>query len=209
METQYELSEVVGFDVSRETFEDLTVFHDTLLVWSKTHNLVGPKEHSHIWSRHIADSLQIWPDISGSKSVVDIGSGAGFPGLVLGCISKHIGGPEFTLVEPSSKRASFLRTVSRQLKLPIQVENDRIENVSRETFDVVTSRAVADISKLLEYSVRWLENGAKAVFLKGQTHKEELTESERLWHFKSTLRPSRTDSFGAIVTLSEVRSRNV
>ena len=80
-----ELSDELGFDVSRETYERLTVYHDLLIVWSRTHNLIGPKEYSYIWERHILDCLQLWPHVRSGKSILDIGSGAGLPGLVLAC----------------------------------------------------------------------------------------------------------------------------
>jgi 16S rRNA (guanine527-N7)-methyltransferase len=203
-----EISEALGFDVSRETYERLSQFHDLLLLWSKTHNLIGPKERDHIWERHILDCLQIWPLVRDAKSLIDIGSGAGLPGLVIACLAAEGDAPECILVEANTKRCAFLRHVSQRLGLPVTVVNDRIENVSRETVDVITARAVADLPKLMEMSARWLENGAKAVFLKGETHKEELTATRRCWNFKLDLTPSKSDSFGAVLSLSEVRTHN-
>lgn len=206
--TRDDIRDVLGFDVSRETYDRLATYHDLLLKWSKTHNLIGPKEHEHIWDRHILDSLQIWPLVSDAKNLIDIGTGAGLPGLVIACFAAERGSPECLLVEANTKRCAFLRHVSHTLGLPVTVVNDRIENVSRETVDVITARAVADLPKLMEMSARWLENGAKAVFLKGETHQKELTETRRYWNFKLDLTPSKSDSFGAVLSLSEVCTRN-
>lgn len=207
--TRDDLSEVLGFDVSRETYQRLSTYHDLLLQWSKTHNLIGPKEQDHIWDRHILDSLQIWPFVSDAETLLDIGSGAGFPGLVIACMAADQSGPKCLLVEANAKRCAFLRHVSNSLTLNVEVLNQRIEDVSRETVGVVTARAVADLSKLVTMSANWLENGAKAVFLKGQTHEEELTETRRYWNFKVDLTPSKSDSFGAVLCLSEVGTRDV
>lgn len=207
--TRDDLSEALGFDVSRETYQRLAGYHDLLVQWSKTHNLIGPKEREHIWDRHFLDSLQIWPLVSNEETLLDIGSGAGFPGLVIACMAMDQAGPKCILVEANAKRCAFLRHVTNSLGLNVEVLNQRIEDVSRETVDVVTARAVADLSKLVEMSAKWLENGAKAVFLKGQTHDDELTETRRYWNFKVDLTPSKSDSFGAVLCLSEVRTRDV
>ena len=201
-----ELSDRLGFDVSRETFDRLGQYHDLLLSWSKTHNLIGPKEHAFLWDRHIIDSLQIWPLISGAGDVVDIGSGAGLPGLVLACAAVERDDTHLVLVESNSKRCAFLRHVSHSLDLPVTVLNSRIENVSRETPGAITARAVTDLTSLMSYSEKWLLKGTKGVFLKGRTWKDELTEARRYWTFNVDVTPSRSDSQGAVLTLSEVRT---
>ena len=202
-------SDLLEIDVSRETFERLNFYHDTLIKWSKTHNLIGPREREQIWTRHFADCLQLVPMIDPDAKLVDIGSGAGFPGLVIACAQADNFRPAITLVEPNLKRCAFLRHVSHSLSLNVEVMNDRIENVSRETFDVVTSRAVSSLTKLLEMGAPWLENGAKALFLKGHNAEEELTEARHYWNFKVQMKPSRSDSHGVVLSLSEVRIRDV
>ncbi len=203
-----ELADEVGFDVSRETFERLGFYHDALVTWSKTHNLIGPKERAQIWPRHFVDCYQLVEQIDAKSQIVDIGSGAGFPGLVMACAKSSEFNPSFTLVEPNAKRCAFLRHVSHKLGLNVTFVNDKIENVSRETFDVVTSRAVANLTTLLEMGEPWLKNGAKALFLKGQTAEEELTEARRYWNFNVQMTPSRSDSNGVVLSLSEVRTRH-
>ena len=199
------LSEIVGFDVSRETYDRLTEYHDLLVLWSKTHNLIGPKEVSELWERHIADSLQLWPFVQNAKTVLDIGSGAGLPGLVLSCCAGSEQKIEFILVESNAKRCAFLRHVGRELSLPIAVMNTRMESVSRETIDVITARAVTDLSGLISYSEKWLEKSTTGVFLKGRNWKSELTAAQHCWNLKSDTTPSRTDSEGVILRVSEVQ----
>lgn len=202
--TYEQFQDQAGFDVSRETFEKLRQYHELLLLWSKTHNLIGPKEREELWSRHFLDCIQIWPIVSSGKTILDIGSGAGLPGIVLACCAdpaRH----EIVLVESLSKRCAFLRTVIRELKLPAIVENTRIEDVSRETIDFITARAVTDLTGLIEYSERWTKNTGVGVFLKGKSWKSELTEAQSYWNFNSDNTPSLSDSEGVILTVSEVR----
>ncbi|MAK59688.1 MAG: 16S rRNA (guanine(527)-N(7))-methyltransferase RsmG [Ponticaulis sp.] len=198
-----ELVDALRMDVSRETFERLTRYHDLLLKWSKTHNLIGPRERDEVWRRHILDSLSVWPHVASGSVIMDIGSGAGLPGLVLACQSDA--DKEFVLVESNAKRCAFLRLVARELDLPVTVENDRVENVSRETLSHITARAVADLSTLIRLSEKWLENSTIGVFLKGRNWKYELTESQRYWIFNMEIVEPESDSDGVILKVSEVR----
>lgn len=197
------LTDVLGFDVSRETFEKLNGYEALLLKWSKTHNLIGPKERDEIWPRHIVDCLGAWPLVQEGKEILDMGSGAGLPGLVLACCAQQ--DQSFILVESNAKRCAFLRHVGRELDLPIEVLNSRVENVSRETITHVTARAVADLTILIKLSEKWLENSAIGVFHKGRNWNSELTESLRYWSFKKELTPSLSDPDGVILRISEVR----
>lgn len=198
-----ELNSETGLNVSRETFTKLQRYHDLLLQWSKTHNLIGPKERDEVWTRHIVDCLGVWPHVSQGQEILDIGSGAGLPGLVLACCASS--DQKIILVESNTKRCAFLRHVGRELDLPIDVMNCRVEDVSRETITHVTARAVADLSKLLQLSEKWLDNSAIGVFQKGRSWESELTESLRYWIFKKELMPSFSDSDGVILKVSEVR----
>tara|TARA_B100000678_G_scaffold291629_1_gene310043 strand:+ start:8775 stop:9389 length:615 start_codon:yes stop_codon:yes gene_type:complete len=201
--TPAQLTDRLDFDVSRETYERLSAYHDLLLTWSKTHNLIGPKERDEIWERHILDCLRVWPLVSSGEDVMDIGSGAGLPGIILAACSE--GGQTFHLVESNAKRCAFLRHVSRELDLPVNVVNDRVESVSRETFSHITARAVADLTLLITLSEKWLEKSAIGVFLKGRNWKTELTEALRYWNFNHKLTPGEKDSGGVILEISEVR----
>lgn len=206
--TRDELNEALGWTVSRETFERLEKYHDLLIEWSKTHNLIGPKEVPYLWDRHILDCLQIWPHVKQAKTVLDIGSGAGLPGIVLACCAAEIRGMHVILVESNGKRCAFLRHVSRRLGLPVEICHERVEDVSRETVDVVTARAVAELSDLMKYSQKWLLKGTRAVFPKGRTWSDELTDAHQYWNFKMQIFPSKSASDGVILSLSEVTANH-
>lgn len=201
--TPEKIQDRVGFDVSRETFEKLERYHDLLLQWSKTHNLIGPKERDEIWSRHILDCLALWPHLPDGAEVLDIGSGAGLPGLIIASCAHP--DQNFVLVESNAKRCAFLRHVSRETNLPVTVICERVENVSRETVTHITARAVADLSLLFTLSEKWLDNSAIGLFLKGRNWKTELTDALRYWNFNHEVLPGLSDSDGVILKVSEVR----
>lgn len=203
------LENLLGFSVSRETFERLTVFEDELLRWSKTHNLIGPNEHSHLWDRHILDSLQCWPLILGDRYRLDFGTGAGFPGLILACADNESRDREWVLVEPNLKRATFLRHISSKLGLNVEVIPERLADVSRETLpSVISARAVSELKRLFAMSHHLMSADTKCVFLKGENVEVELTEAERYWSFNVETHVSRTDSRAKILVLSEIRKND-
>ena len=120
-------------DVSRETLERIATVINVLDRWRTTYNLIGPSERDHLWRRHVLDSVQIWPYRCAETSAwIDLGSGAGFPGLITACMAASTNS-SFTLVESSGKKASFLRAASREADLSVTVKSERIESVSRET----------------------------------------------------------------------------
>lgn len=202
------LENLLGFSVSRETFERLIVFEDELLRWSKTHNLIGPKEHSCLWDRHILDSLQCWPLTGGDRYRLDFGTGAGFPGLILACADKEDKDREWVLVEPNLKRATFLRQISSRLELNAEVVPERLGDVSRETLpSVISARAVSELKNLLDMSHHLIRSDTKCVFLKGENVEVELTEAKRYWSFDAETHVSRTDSRAKILVLSEIRKK--
>lgn len=193
------------FDVSRETMVRLQKIVDLLEVWRARTNLIGPREWPRIWDRHIADSLQLLPYLQDSRIVVDLGSGAGFPGLVVASALPHVG--RVHLVESVGKKCAFLRAAVDLADLPVDVHHARIESVDLPSVDVVTARALAPLSKLLEYSAKWLEKGALGVFLKGENATKELTHARETWNFVCNEQPSRTSDLGRILIVSEVSRR--
>lgn len=198
------------FPVSRETVGDFELYVELLQRWQKIKNLVAPSTLSHIWTRHIIDSAQLLPLLDGAKTIVDFGSGAGFPGMVLAIANKSIPGFQMHLVESNGRKASFLREVARITAAPVTVHAVRIEDfvASRpDRADLITARALAPLSVLLDYGAELLKTGARALFLKGQDVEQELTEATKYWSIQADLIPSLTDSTGQIVSIKTATRR--
>lgn len=169
-------------NVPRGTFLQLEEFKSLLLKWNKKINLISRSDESVIDERHIADSMQLLNYLPENKSVsiLDLGSGAGFPGLILAIFGyQHI-----TLVEADLKKYIFLKEVCSMLGLSCVIENQRIEAMPEDKkYDVITARALASISKLLEYSQNFIHNKSKLLLLKGRNLERELKEAEKDWNF--------------------------
>jgi 16S rRNA (guanine527-N7)-methyltransferase len=188
--------------VSRETEADLDIFIALLLKWQATTNLVAPSTIPDIWTRHVLDSAQLLPLAGNARHIIDLGSGAGFPGIVLALLSKDQGGVEVHLVESNGRKASFLREVIRETRAPAQVHHDRIETFTvrfTKTIDVITARALAPLNELLALSRPLLKRGAVGLFLKGRGAEQELTDSRKSWRIDAELIPSVTDPSARII----------
>lgn len=193
---------LIGEIVSRETWTRLDRFVELLVARQKTLNLVAASTLSQIWTRHIADSLQLLPLRPNARRWIDLGAGAGFPGLIIACALAETSGAHVQLVESRQKKAAFLRDVAIALSLPAIVHARRIEEFAirnRERFDVVTARAVAPLDKLLGYANPLLKTGAVGLFPKGQDVEAELTQAAKSWKLEYELIPSKTDPRGRIV----------
>jgi 16S rRNA (guanine527-N7)-methyltransferase len=191
-----EFSEAV--DVSRETMERLEIYWTLLLKWQKAINLVSIRSMDDGWRRHFLDSGQLLRHIPGNAtSVLDIGSGAGFPGMVLAVM----GAPNVVLVESDERKCLFLREVSRETSTAVTVVNERIEKFPPKTFDVVTSRACAPLDVLLEYARPYLGFDTVCLFPKGRSCDQELTTAQIRWTIRYSLLNSASDSAGKIVRL--------
>lgn len=191
--------------VSRETAERLDRF--VALFWETQHhtNLVGPATVPELWTRHIADSLQLLDLAPEAKIWLDLGSGGGFPGVVLACALAERPGAHVHLVESIAKKATFLHSVGQALALPMTVHHRRIEGFSPDfTAEVVTARALARLTALLGYVAPLLEKGAKALLPKGQDVEAELTEAAKYWNVKAELITSRTNPAGRIVVVHDI-----
>ena len=188
-------------DVSRETIERLYIYEELLLRWQKVKNLVAPSTLPELWSRHFADSLQILPLMPDAVTWVDLGSGAGFPGLVIAIQLVGKPGSSVHLVESDHRKCAFLREVARETGAPAFVHNQRIENIAGkfEKIDAVTARALASMDKLLKLSRPILEKGAIGFFLKGQDVAAELTDNSIFSSVHLELLPSATDPNAKIV----------
>jgi 16S rRNA (guanine527-N7)-methyltransferase len=194
------------FDVSRESQVRLKLYADLLRKWQAQINLVSGESIPSLWERHVADSLQLRTYIGkGAKTVIDLGSGAGLPGLVLA-----LAYPEYrvTLIESNGKKAAFLGEVARQAHVNVQIIQDRVENVDSEPFrstnSVITARAIAPLHRLLGLAAPLLETG-RALFHKGQDVGAELTEGMKSWRIGYIRHPSVIDSKGVILEILEVR----
>ena len=196
--------------VSRETWTRLDRLV-TLVVERQQHmNIIAPSTIPQIWTRHVADSLQLLPLAPGALRWVDLGSGAGFPGLAIACALTGTPGAEVHLVESTQKKAAFLSEATRELGLPVVVHPIRIEDFAAKNqirFDVVTARALAPLPKLLGYAIPLLKTGTVGLFPKGQDVEAELTEASKYWNIQAELVPSTTDPRGRIVVLHRAKKR--
>jgi 16S rRNA (guanine527-N7)-methyltransferase len=196
--------------VSRETEERLDRFIELLGQWQTKTNLVAPSTLPNLWTRHIADSLQLLPLAADAKTWMDLGSGGGFPGVVLACVLAEIPDASVHLVERNAKKAAFLREALRVTAAPGIVHLSDIEDtVDRFAgrIDCVTARALAPLHQLIGLAEPLLAKGAKALFLKGQDVEVELTEATKYWNIRPHLHSSRTGGQGWIVELDQVERR--
>ncbi|HWV02005.1 MAG TPA: 16S rRNA (guanine(527)-N(7))-methyltransferase RsmG [Devosia sp.] len=189
--------------------DDLEHYAALLRKWNAVQNLVSRETLAEIWPRHIEDSLQLVPLLRPhDRQIIDLGSGGGLPAIPMAIASRETE-RRFTLVEPVAKKASFLRAVARELALPVSVESVRAEQIdSRETFDVVTSRALAALPKLLGYGVDFLRPGGHMLLLKGRTFREEMALAAQLFDFDVIVHPSSTDPEAAILEISNPRAKS-
>ena len=187
--------------VSRETLVRLEAYADLLTTWNQRLNLVGRGTIDDLWRRHILDSAQLHALIpAGAETLVDLGSGAGFPGIVLAIM----GGPEVHLIESDQRKCVFLREAIRVTGAQAKVHAVRIEAAPPLQADVVTARALAPLEKLLDHAARFLKPGGTCLFLKGKTAAEELTAAREAWHMKVDTLPSRSDQTGSILRLTDI-----
>jgi 16S rRNA (guanine527-N7)-methyltransferase len=194
--------------VSRETLARVHSYLAVLDDWRERINLIGPGEGRHLWRRHVLDSLQLIPEISFDElSVADLGSGAGFPGLVIACALAERPGASVTLVEKSVRKAQFLEAAIAAAGLPARVLNLRIEDAPRQKFDLVTARALAPLPKLLGYAYQWLKPSGKALLMKGKDTAAELSEARKEWTFEMSDRASLSSPEGRVLKVSSIKPR--
>jgi 16S rRNA (guanine527-N7)-methyltransferase len=196
--------------VSRETTERLDRFVDMLLKWQRTTNLIAPSTVDQLWTRHVADSLQLLGLAPEARTWVDLGTGGGFPGLVIACALADRPGSRIHLIDSHGRKAAFLREAVRTLGVPALVHAVRIEefiNSFSDAVDVVTARAVAPLRALLSYAEPLVKRGALALFPKGQDVETELTDAAKYWIIETELIPSRTSPRGRIVVVRTAKRR--
>ena len=197
-------------DVSRETIVLLQRLGLLVEKWNKSINLIYKKTVPEIWNRHILDSAQIfYANKKSFKKWLDMGSGAGFPGLVVAILAqdKNIGG-ETVLVESDKRKCVFLSTVKRELNLNLSIINNRIESCDSQQADVISARALADLPSLLDLSFDHLSDNTTLIFSKGKSWKEELVAAEKTWNFSWEAVTSITDAKSVVLKIGELSRAN-
>jgi 16S rRNA (guanine527-N7)-methyltransferase len=187
-------------NVSRETYEKLKIYEELLLKWQKTINLVSRGTLDQYWERHVLDSLQIIPYIKG-KSILDIGSGGGFPGMVLAMV----GDWEVVCVDADRRKMLFLAEVARMTNTIVHLATSRIEQIQLNRFDTVCARGFASLTKLLDIMIQL--RSEYGVFLKGAKLNAELKEAAEKFDFKYEMHPSRTSKNSHILTVYSIEKR--
>lgn len=205
-EPDYDMLRTVAGPVSRETFLRLQAFEQHFRKWNQSINLAAPSTLDDAWRRHIVDSAQLAGIEPTAKHWLDLGSGGGFPGMVMAFLLAERGG-SIDLVESNRKKAGFLQTIVGRFNLPARVVARRIEEahslVSQP--DIVTARALAPLGLLLDLSAPWLTGGARALFHKGRDYAREVEESALRWRFDLVEHRSLVDPEGVVLELRNLR----
>lgn len=190
--------------VSRETASRLDVYVEQLRRWQTVKNLVGPATLDEVWTRHIADALQLAALAPDATRWLDLGSGAGIPGLILALAGHGRPGFQVDLIESNARKCAFLLESARLTSAPARVHNVRIEDAigSQTGVEIVCARALAPLTQLLAWTEPLLKTGTVALFPKGRDVQSELTEAAQRWRFVYDLVPSRTDSDARIVRVT-------
>jgi 16S rRNA (guanine527-N7)-methyltransferase len=195
-----------GLTVSRETFAALQTFEALVQRWGSAINLVSKSALADVWDRHIADSAQVFAFCPQSAQTwVDLGSGGGFPGIVVAVLAKNKK-PDLrvTLVESDLRKATFLRQAAQTLDLNVNVVSERIESLRPLRADVLSARALAPLTQLLEYANHHLAESGVAIFAKGVRHAEEIAIAQTTWAFDLDVRSSQSDAEAAILVIRNI-----
>ena len=199
-------------DVSRETFEKFSIYYQTLIKWQNSINLISKNTIERVWERHFLDSAQLYnitKEIDGN--IIDFGSGAGFPGLILAMM----GNKKIHLVESDQKKCTFLREVSMLSETNVTVHHNRIEDLEYFDVELITARALAPLNKLIDYAEAFTKNSSsnqklpKLLFLKGKSYKKEILELGERKSFSIEEFESITDKLGKILYIKKINMLNI
>ncbi|MCF6219874.1 MAG: 16S rRNA (guanine(527)-N(7))-methyltransferase RsmG [Robiginitomaculum sp.] len=195
-------------NVSRETLDSYQIWYDLLSRWNKKINLVAPATLHDFWLRHALDCWQVVGLLPAhTKTIIDMGAGAGFPGLAMAIGLKAVPGANIMLVESNGKKCNFLRTVIRELALPATAVQERVENLPPAPYDIITARAFAPLPKLLGYSLPFWGAQTTALFPKGAHWQDELTAAQNTYDFTLTTTNSQTADNAKILTITNLTVR--
>jgi 16S rRNA (guanine527-N7)-methyltransferase len=198
-----------ALDVPRETLERLAVLVGAVERWNPTVNLVAPRTVPDIWTRHVVDSAQLWQfRHETAQTWLDLGSGGGFPGLVIAILAAGtFPAMAVSLVESDRRKAAFLSAVGRELGLAVRVLTERAEMLHLNHQDILSARAFAPLDRLLAHVVRLRHPAGQALLPKGRNHNKELDAARRLWNFDYKLHPSSTDPDAAIIEIGSIHGQ--
>jgi len=205
------LRRAAGENVSRETFERLIRFEQRFRTWNQRINLVAASTLDDLWARHIVDSAQLVALKPHAKTWLDLGSGGGFPGLVIAFLLKQSDGQAIHLVESNRKKAGFLQAIVGEFDLPAQVHAVRIEDAAARVPqpDTISARALAGLDPLLKLASPWLLKGATALFHKGRDFRAEIEESVHGWRFDLIEHASVIDDRSVILEISALQQKRI
>lgn len=194
-------------NVSRETLDRLFSFCDLVEKWNPAINLISKSGIAEIWNRHIIDSAQLFQQMPDrAREWCDLGSGGGFPGIVLAILAKQLQpNAQVILVESDRRKSVFLAQASRLLDIDVRVKTQRIEELEPQNADVLSARALAPLSDLCGYAYRHLKPDGVAIFPKGAAAQLEIEQAQKLWRFDYSLTQSYTDPTAHILSVRGIR----
>lgn len=196
-----------SIDVSRETKERLVKYVALVEKWNPKINLVSKKSIIDIWTRHVADSAQIYRYGNTTGHWVDLGSGGGFPGIVVAILASEAGNQQkVTLVESDKRKSAFLRAAAREVGVKVDVISERIEDIQPLEADILSARALASLDVLIGFASNHLKAAGIALFPKGATHAEEVRAAQRNWNFELEEFPSKSDTSAVILKIGEIKN---
>ncbi len=197
------------YNVSRETFDQLKTYQSLLIDWQEKFNLVSKSSIDDAWNRHFLDSVQLFQYIpENAKNLIDFGSGAGFPGMVLAIIAKEkTPYLKVVLTDSIKKKTVYLNEVANKTNTDVEIVNDRIENIPNQKYDVITSRAMTSLSDLLKYSYPFCHKETLCIFPKGKNYALELKEAHLKWKFKCEIKASEQSEEGKILLISNIKKK--
>lgn len=206
--TREELESLAGINVSRETFTRLEGFSAEFHHWANRINLVAPSTMNDFWRRHVADSLQLLSLHPSARYWVDLGSGGGFPGMIIAIALHEVRDSRVTLIESNRKKCGFLQLAKAKYAPETTVLAERIEVAvpQLDPPEIVTARALADLELLLDLTAPWLKKDTVGLFMKGRGYEAEIEKSRANWNFDLVRYDSRTASDAAVLQVSKLRS---